>query len=328
MHDRVVHGGQLIFDAGALEQRNGVGILLYPAHMARHQQTHEVLRGAIAFLALDDDFLDILVIDIADRPLDEVAIIVDQFGRGGLQRLFANLVPKAGEIVEVALDFRLGALKPGGADDAAHGRRQRHFGNDRLQPLAVGRVADLARNTAAMAGIRHQHAIATGERQIGGQRRALVAAFFLDDLDQQHLTALDNVLNLVAAAQRHALAAQFLGRVIAGLAATTPVRATAFGRFALGGFAFWRAIFIIVVVMGRLDDLDALAILVLIVEVGAQCSLFLGMLALFAQQGFAVFAWDLIIVGVDFAESKETVTVAAIIDKRGLERRLDPRHLG
>jgi hypothetical protein len=62
-----------------------------------------------------------------------------------------------------------------------------------------------------MARIRHQHAVAAGKAEIGGQRRALVAALFLDDLDQQHLTALDDVLDLVAAAQRHALGAQFVG---------------------------------------------------------------------------------------------------------------------
>src|SRR5581483_1522479 len=72
-------------------------------------------------------------------------------------------------------------------------------------------VRDLARNAAAVAGVRHQHAIAAGKAEIGGQRRALVAAFFLDDLDQQNLTALDHVLDLVAAAQSLALLAQFVG---------------------------------------------------------------------------------------------------------------------
>ena len=57
----------------------------------------------------------------------------------------------------------------------------------------------------------HQHAIAAGEAQIGGQRRALVAALFLDDLDQQHLAALDDVLDLVAAAQLLALLAKLVG---------------------------------------------------------------------------------------------------------------------
>ncbi len=61
-------------------------------------------------------------------------------------------------------------------------------------------------------GVGHQHAIAAGKAQIGGQRRALVAALFLDDLDQQHLAALDHVLDLVAAAQGLALLAQLVGR--------------------------------------------------------------------------------------------------------------------
>jgi hypothetical protein len=59
--------------------------------------------------------------------------------------------------------------------------------------------------------VRHQHAIAAGKRKIGGQRGALVTALFLDDLDQQHLAALDDVLDLVAAAQILALAAKLVG---------------------------------------------------------------------------------------------------------------------
>ena len=51
------------------------------------------------------------------------------------------------------------------------------------------------------AGVGHQHRIAAGERQIGGQRRALVAALFLDDLHQQDLAALDDFLDLVLAAR-------------------------------------------------------------------------------------------------------------------------------
>ena len=37
---------------------------------------------------------------------------------------------------------------------------------------------------------------------------------------------------------------------------------------------------------------------------------------------------DLIIVGMDFAEGEEAVAVAAVVDEGGLQRRLDPRHLG
>ena len=58
-------------------------------------------------------------------------------------------------------------------------------------------AGDLARHAAAAAGVRHQHAIAPGERQVGGQRRALVAALFLGDLHQHDLPALDDLLDLV-----------------------------------------------------------------------------------------------------------------------------------
>jgi hypothetical protein len=42
LHDRIVHRGQLIFDAIALEQRHRIGIGLHPLGVAGHQQLHEV----------------------------------------------------------------------------------------------------------------------------------------------------------------------------------------------------------------------------------------------------------------------------------------------
>ena len=36
---------------------------------------------------------------------------------------------------------------------------------------------------------------------------------------------------------------------------------------------------------------------------------------------------DLIVVGMDFAEGKKAVAIAAVVDEGGLQRRLDPRHL-
>ncbi len=60
------------------------------------------------------------------------------------------------------------------------------------------------------AGIGHQHGVAAGQRQIGGERRALAAALFLDDLHQDDLAALDDLLDLVGA---HA-AARPLGHLL------------------------------------------------------------------------------------------------------------------
>ena len=66
-----------------------------------------------------------------------------------------------------------------------------------LSRLRSIRAGDLAADAAAARGVGHQHRIAAGEREIGGERRALGAALLLDDLHQHHLPALDHLLNLV-----------------------------------------------------------------------------------------------------------------------------------
>ncbi len=347
LHDGVVHRGQLILGAEALEQRHGVGIGLNLARVAGHQELHEVLGRAIAFLTLDDDFLDVAVVDVADGALDQVAVRMDQRRSGRAHRLFAQFIPEAGEVVEVALDLGLGALEPGGAHDAAHRTRQVHFGDDRLQALAVRSRADLAADAAAMARIRHEHAVTAREAEISGEGRALVAALFLDDLHQQDLAAVDHVLDLVATAQRHALGAQFVGflraaAAAATLAASTTTAATAtvlfLGRFFLGGFEAVLDGAVLdrgdLVLFGGVDFGQAAiriafaivafaAFLVLVIAFrSAQGGFFLGMGGFFRQQGLAVLLGDLVIVGVDFAEGQETVAIATEIDERRLERRL------
>ncbi len=74
-----------------------------------------------------------------------------------------------------------------------------------LQALTVGAHGDLARDAAATGGVRHQDRIATGQRQIGGESRALVAALFLHDLHQQDLATLDDFLDLVLLARARLL---------------------------------------------------------------------------------------------------------------------------
>ena len=65
-----------------------------------------------------------------------------------------------------------------------------------------------------MGGVGHKHAIAACEREIGGESRTLIAALFLDDLHEQDLTPVDDVLDLVAAAQGHTAAAQIFGCMV------------------------------------------------------------------------------------------------------------------
>jgi hypothetical protein len=299
--------------------------LPHPADVARHQELHEVAGGLVALLALHDHFVDVAVVDVADRAFDEVAVAVDERRGAALQRPVANLVPEAGEIVEVPLDLGLGARQARRPDDAAHAVRQVQVGHDLLQALPVGAVRDLPADTAAMRGVGHQHAIAAREAQIGGERRALVASLFLDDLDEQHLAAADHVLDLVAAPQILALAPELVGGV--------------FLRRALGGLGSGGGVLVVglallafLVIAARLGFLGIPLVVVAIAVAGllggAQALLLSRVLGFLAQQRLAILLRDLVIVRVDFGESQEAVPVAAVIDERRLQRRFDPRDLG
>ena len=70
-----------------------------------------------------------------------------------------------------------------------------------LQTLAVGSICNFARYAAAFNAVWHQHAIASGQRQIGRQRCPLVAALFFDNLHNQNLSFFDDVLNIAAMKQ-------------------------------------------------------------------------------------------------------------------------------
>ena len=130
------------------------------------------------------------------------AFLVDESRRRGAEGQLAHALPEAHQVFVVALDLGLGARGAGRAQDDAHALGHLQLLGDFLQALAVGRVGDLARDAAATARVGHEHRIAAGERQIGGESCALVAALFLDDLDQQDLAALDDFLDLVLLARR------------------------------------------------------------------------------------------------------------------------------
>src|SRR4029077_16860167 len=168
--------------------------------MARHEHAHEVLGFLVGLGAGDDDFVDILAVEIADRALDQGAFLVNELWRGGFERQVAHGLPQPQQIFEVALDLGLGAPRSRRAQDHAHALGDFEVGRGLLEAGAVFRVGDLAADAAAAGGVGHQDRIAPGERQVGRQRRALGAAFLLDHLHQHDLAALDDLLDLVLAA--------------------------------------------------------------------------------------------------------------------------------
>src|SRR6185312_7264406 len=92
LDDRLIHRGELVLDTVALEQRRSFAVELHSADVARHQQFHEAAGLLVALLALDDHFLDLAMIEVADGALDEVAVAVDQRRGGTSQGALPDLV--------------------------------------------------------------------------------------------------------------------------------------------------------------------------------------------------------------------------------------------
>ena len=201
-----LHGGrkhriELRLDAHAAEQRLPAIISRAPldhlAGMCRHQHAHEVVRGLPAIDAVDQHFIDIAGVAIPDCALDEARLLIDQRRGHGTHGVLADVVPQAHQVFTVALDLGLRPRRTGGAHDQAHALRDLELGRDFLEAAAVGGRGDFARDAAAPGRVRHQHAEAASERDIGGQRRALAPALFLDDLDQQDLAPANDFLDAV-----------------------------------------------------------------------------------------------------------------------------------
>ena len=329
--------------------------MLHTLGVAGHQQLHKILGGLVSFGPLDKDFLDILVVDVSDSPFDKVAISVDQHRRSTTQGAFTDFVPKPSQIVEVALDFRLGARKTGGADDASHRRWQCQIRYDRLQALAIGGAMDFPANSATMRSIRHQDAITTSEAQISCQRSALVAAFFLDDLYQQNLTTVDDILYLVTTTQVHALGADLVAgfrcATLATIAASATTATAVIATVIVVATVFLARLFarttqIRLFAFTHVDRIDTV-VAIDFYEVGnfvfalfrtlhdirwffalffflfAQRSFFCSGFGFLGQKAFAIFFWYLVIIGMNFRKSEKSVTIATIIDKSCLQRWFD-----
>ena len=332
-----VHGVEALLDLVAVEERNPVAVGLDPLGVAGHQHAHEALGRLVRLLALDQHLLDVLRIEVADRPLDEVGLLVDHRRRGRFQRQLAHAVPGAQQEVVVALDLRLAAVGAGGAHDQAHAGGHLEVADDLAQALAVLGVGDPAADAAAARGVGHQHAVAAGQRQVGGEGGALVAALLLDHLHQEDLVALDDLLDLVRAHQPGAAPAGAFRFVVGaqqvrlaallglGVGFGPGLRVAALRRslpVVGAGFRRRRRVGLVAGPAGRLDVAAVLGLAALRRRLGQLLRGFLG------EQRLAVGDRDLIVVGMDLAEGEETVAVAAIVDEGGLQGRLYPGDFG
>ena len=172
---------------------------------------------------------------------------------------------------------------------------------------------------------------------------------------------MDHVLNLVAAAQVHALGANLvagLGRtaLAAAIAATAATAATVvtaasivfatlfvrlfaiFVEFGLFAFAHVDGIDAVIAIdldqvgnfvlalFGTLHDVRRFVVIILFLL--TQRGFFGGSLGFLREQTFAVLARNLVIIGVDFGKSQKAMAIAAIVDECCLQRRFHPGYFG
>ncbi len=123
-------------------------------------------------------------------------------------------LPQLEQVVEVPLQLFGVAAHAGGAHDQAHVVRNGEMFQGFFQRLPVFAL-DATGNTASLRVVRHQHHIAAGQADEGGECGALVAALFLLDLNDDFLAFFEQLADagLVGVqARREVLAGDFFQR--------------------------------------------------------------------------------------------------------------------
>ena len=193
-HDARVGGLDLVLDLEARKERRGIAVVLDAGHVVGHHVAHELRGLLVDVLGVDQHLADVGREVVADGADDEAGFLVDQ---EGARRRFCGRfdgLPQLQQVVQVPLQLFDRAADAGGAGDQAHARRHLQPVHGLAQFLAI-LALDAARHATAARVVGHQHHIAAGQGDHRGQRGALVAAFFLLDLDDQLLALTDHVLD-------------------------------------------------------------------------------------------------------------------------------------
>ena len=191
------------------EQRHPVLVELQAAHAGRHDQAHELARLLEHLRGIDQDLLGVLAEVVPQRADDDVAFLVDEEGGGALLGCAPDRLPHLEEIVDVPLKLFGGAADPGRAHDEADSVRdvESSQGFAKLCPLVAFHPA---RDPARSRVVRHEDEVTAREADEGGERRALVAALLLLDLDDDLLARRDRLLHREAAILSVSLVAEKL----------------------------------------------------------------------------------------------------------------------
>ena len=172
----------LAFNLIARKQRHLFRIKLEFIQVIRHGKLHLLARGNEDFFVVNHDFIDVGAQIIAQRPQQNIVFLEDQEWRVFIGRGFGNGRPVRDAMVEVPLQFFDAAPDAIRSNDQAHAIGQVQGIEGGLGLLALVTLGT-PRHAARFRVIGHQHQIAPGEADIGGQRSAFVAAFFFFDLN-------------------------------------------------------------------------------------------------------------------------------------------------
>ena len=112
---------------------------------------------------------------------------------------FFDGAPQLQQIVEIPLQLFHTAANAGGAGDQAHAVRHVELAHGGFKLLALF-AFDTAGNAAAARIVRHEHEIAAGQADEGGERGTFVTAFIFFHLHDDLHTFLQYVLDAGAAA--------------------------------------------------------------------------------------------------------------------------------
>lgn len=96
----------------------------------RRQNSEKVFCQFVTVVAGHDDFRNFFGVNIAQGPLNQVALFVNKRRSLGLQRIKPDLVPGTDEVIVVAYDVGFGFFLAGRTDDYRHIRGQRQFLDD------------------------------------------------------------------------------------------------------------------------------------------------------------------------------------------------------
>ena len=184
----------LVLDLKAREQRRVVAVALDPVLVLGHHMPHELLGLVVDIVGVDQDVTDVAVEVIADRPDHQARLLIDQEGTLASLAGAIDRIPKLEQVIEVPLQLRRAAPNAGGAGNDGHAARVFELVHGLLE---FGPVVALnaPAHAAATRVVGHQHDVAAGQRDEGGQGRALVASLFFFDLNRQLLAFPDHIVD-------------------------------------------------------------------------------------------------------------------------------------